>query len=100
MLRTPGILVLLLSGCASLAPAQSLYGSLVGNVVDESGAAVPHAAVTATQAETNFSRSVVTNDTGGYNLPNLLPGIYQLTVTLPGFQTFTARDVNIEANAA
>jgi hypothetical protein len=25
---------------------------------------------------------------------------YQLTVTLPGFQTFNARDVNVEANAA
>ena len=99
MQRTPGILVLLL-GCASLAPAQSLYGSLVGNIVDESGAALARAAVTATQAETNFSRSVVTSETGGYNLPNLLPGTYQLTVTLPGFQTFTARDVNVEANAA
>ena len=100
MQKPPGILVLLLLGCASVAPAQSLYGSLVGNVADESGAALTRAAVTATQTETNFSRSVLTNETGGYNLPNLLPGTYQLTVTLPGFQTFTAREVNVEANAA
>ena len=95
-----GMLLLLVLGFASLAPAQSLYGSLVGTVTDESGATLPHAAVTATQTETNLSRSTLTSDAGGYNLPNLLPGKYRLTVTLSGFQSFTASDINIEANAA
>ncbi|MEO8591842.1 MAG: TonB-dependent receptor [Candidatus Solibacter sp.] len=92
--------LLLLLGCASLAPAQSIYGSLIGTVTDDSGAALPHAAVTATQTETNSSRSVVATENGSYNLPNLQPGTYTLTVTLPGFQTFNARDVKVEANAA
>jgi hypothetical protein len=55
---------LVLFGFASTASAQSVYGSLVGSVTDDSGAAVPLANVTATQAETNFSRSTQT-DTGG-----------------------------------
>ena len=92
--------LLLVLGFASIAPAQSLYGSLVGTVTDDSGAVLAQAAVTATQRETNFSRTTVTNDTGGYNLPNILPGTYELTVTHPGFQTFTARGVGVEANAA
>ncbi|MCU1324656.1 MAG: TonB-dependent receptor family protein [Bryobacterales bacterium] len=92
--------LLLLAVLAPLAPAQSIYGTLVGTVTDESGALLPRVAVTAAQSETNVSRSAVTNDTGNYNLPNLLPGTYQVTVTLAGFQTFTARGVNLEANTA
>ena len=40
-------------------------------------------------------RDVVTNETGGYNVPNLLPGTYQVDVKLPGFSTFTARDIAV-----
>ncbi len=100
MQKRIGTLLLALLGFASNAPAQSLYGSLVGTVSDESGAVLAHAVVTATQAQTNFSRSTLTNDTGLYNIPNILSGTYQLTFKLTGFQTFTARDVNVEANAA
>lgn len=90
----------MLAVLAKFASAQSIYGTLVGTVTDESGALLPHVSVTATQTETNISRSVQTNDTGSYNLPNLLPGTYQIVVTLSGFQTFNARGVNLEANTA
>src|SRR6187549_3220965 len=49
--------------------AQSLYGSLTGLVTDQTGAALPGASVTVTQAETNLSHDVVTNGTGNYNVP-------------------------------
>ena len=80
--------------------AQSLYGSLVGAVTDQSGAVLPRASVTVTQTETNVSRSTVTNESGSYNLPNLLPGTYEIVVTLQGFQTFTAREVSVQQNLA
>src|SRR5215210_7796639 len=80
---------------ASTANAQSLYGSLVGNVTDETGAALPGANVTVTQTETNLSRDAVTNETGSYNVPNLLPGTYQVAVTLQGFKSYTARDIAV-----
>src|SRR3954471_10460628 len=48
-------------------PAQVLYGSLVGNVKDSSGAAVAKATVTATNNGTNQSRAAVTDDGGGYS---------------------------------
>ena len=76
--------VLFALGLATNAATQSLYGSLVGTVTDETGAAIPGATVTVTQAETNLSRSVVTNETGSYNVPNLLPGTYEIVVSLQG----------------
>ena len=75
--------------------AQALYGSLLGNVTDETGAALPGATVSVTQRETNLVRDVVTNETGGFNVPNLLPGTYQIDVKLQGFSTYTARDISV-----
>jgi hypothetical protein len=80
--------------------AQSLYGTLVGNVTDETGAALPGATVTVTQTETNLSREAMTNETGSYNVPNLLPGTYQVTVTLQGFKSYTARDIAVRPDLA
>src|SRR5438874_7592571 len=84
--------------------AQSVYGSLVGNVTDSTGAALPGATVTATHVETNLKREVVTGATGSYSIPNIPSGTYQVVVTLAGFQTFTApniivvnRDVRVDA---
>src|SRR5205823_1165299 len=73
--------------------AQSVYGSLVGNVTDSTGAALPGATVTATQVETNLKREVVTGNTGSYSIPNIPSGTYQVGVTLAGFQTFTAPNI-------
>src|SRR5687768_10430160 len=68
--------------------AQALYGSLVGNVVDETGAIVPGATVTITQRETNQTREQATPENGAYSFPNLAPGTYDVVVALPGFRTF------------
>jgi hypothetical protein len=75
--------------------AQNVYGSLVGNVTDTSGGAIPGATVTATQTETNLAREVITNGAGAYSIPNIPSGTYTLTITLAGFQSFTARDVTV-----
>jgi hypothetical protein len=80
---------------AAAAGAQAVYGSLVGNVSDSSGGAIPGATVTATQVETNLTREVVTNASGAYSIPNIPSGTYQVVVTVPGFQTFTARDISV-----
>ena len=75
--------------------AQNIYGSLVGNVTDSSGAAVPGATVSATQTETNLTREVVSNASGAYTIPNIPSGTYTVVVTVPGFQTFTANNVTV-----
>jgi Carboxypeptidase regulatory-like domain/TonB dependent receptor-like, beta-barrel len=78
--------------------AQVLYGSLVGNVADETGAAVPGATVTITHVETGTSRDAVTDATGAYRFGTLQPGTYTVTVKLTGFRTFTRTGVPVTLN--
>src|SRR5438876_1027863 len=80
------------------AGAQVLYGSLVGTVTDESGAAVPGATVTITHHETNASRETVTDSAGSYRFPTVQSGTYTVTVQLTGFRTFTRADVPVTLN--
>ena len=79
--------------------AQVLYGTIVGNVTDNTGAALPGATVTATNVETNTSREVVTNETGAYRIPTLQPGQYRVTVAMPGFSNATRSDVVVTLNS-
>ncbi|MGH9325481.1 MAG: carboxypeptidase-like regulatory domain-containing protein, partial [Terriglobia bacterium] len=75
--------------CVGPATAQLLQGTIVGNVVDPSKAAVPSATVTAENLSTHFTRTTTTNSAGEYSLPDLPPGTYAITVSASGFQTYT-----------
>src|SRR5687767_4194173 len=85
---------------AAPASAQTLYGTLVGNVIDETGLAVPGASVKITHAETNQTRESTTNSTGGYNFPNIPPGTYQVDVVLTGFQSASSRGVVVRQSTS
>ena len=96
-----GLTVFLLAlGClgASVAQAQVLYGSIVGNVEDSSGAALPGATVTITSKETGLSKTVVTSDVGSYTFTNVLAGVYDVKVSLQGFKEAVKADVPVTVN--
>jgi hypothetical protein len=61
-------------------------GIVVGTVTDPSGAAVPGATVTLTDAATNSERTTTTNEDGRYDFPNVPPGKYNLTISKAGFR--------------
>lgn len=90
-------------GLAVLAPAQHgqaqvLYGSIVGNVKDSTGAVVPGAIISVTQVETNQVRSTTTNDSGGYVLETVPSGTYVLKVSKEAFSTFSEGEVGVTIN--
>ena len=60
--------------CASLAQAQLTRGTIIGTVNDQSGAAVPGAAVTLTHVDTGSERQAETNATGRYEAPEPVGG--------------------------
>ena len=92
-------LAIALTTIALPAHAQA-FGTISGNVVDPMGAVVPGAKVTATEAETGFSREVVSDSRGHYIIPNLRPTQYTLTVEGSGFEKFIQQNVLLLANQA
>ena len=70
-----------------------------GTVRDQSGAVLPGVEVTATQTATGIARSVVTNETGSYVLPNLPVGPYRLEASLPGFRSFAQTGIVLQVDA-
>ena len=90
--------LLMLLTLPAAAGAQVLYGSLVGNVSDDTGAAVPGATVTIRNKATGATRDVTTDATGNYRLDTVQPGTYDMTVQLSGFRTFTRPDIPVSLN--
>lgn len=65
--------------------AQVERASIIGNVTDKSGAALPAVQVTATNEATNTSATVSTDSAGAYTVLNLIPAKYTVTASLAGF---------------
>jgi hypothetical protein len=82
---------------SGVSTAQVLYGSVVGNVHDTSGATVPGATVSITNKATSLTRDVTTNPDGSYSIVNVLPGSYDVKVSLQGFREFVKTDVPVSA---
>src|SRR5215472_4156549 len=80
------------------ARAQLLQGTIDGNVTDSSLAAIPGATVTARDQQTNFTRETKTSSVGGYSLSGLPPGTYTITVSSPGFQSYTETGIAVTPN--
>src|SRR5262245_13718401 len=83
----------------SSANSQVLYGSLVGNVTDSSGAAVPGAKVKITQQQTNLTREVETNELGVYSFATIPSGTYQVSVTKTAFRSYERADISVSTNS-
>jgi hypothetical protein len=83
----------------SIAWAQAT-AQISGTVTDASGAVLPGAQVTATQSDTGFSRTAVTNETGFYALPSLLLGPYKVEASLTGFRTFVQTGVVLQVGSS
>ena len=69
------------------ADAQIATATLLGVVRDQTGAALPGAAVTAKSAATGATRSAITDTDGRYRIAALDPGEYEVRVELASFKT-------------
>jgi hypothetical protein len=95
VLVTIGLTILSICTPPAAAVAQILYGSVVGVVKDSTGGAIPGATVTIVNKETNLTREATTNAEGSYSVINVLPGPYDVKVTLTGFRDIARPNVPI-----
>ena len=77
--------------------AQNVSGSLSGVVHDPGGAVVAALEIKLTSAGTGFRHSTSTNQEGFFSFPNLIPGIYQLSITAPGFKQYSQSMIELSA---
>jgi len=82
----------------TLASAQAVTGTLLGNITDSSGAAVPGATVTAIETQTNINRTTVSNETGHYIFSSLKNGTYTVEAEVQGFRKVIRQNVRVDVN--
>jgi hypothetical protein len=72
------------------------FGEITGRLSDATGASIPSAAVTLTNLNTNAVRTTVSTGAGGYSLPSVPPGFYNIKVECPGFKAAVANNVEVQ----
>jgi len=77
-----------------LRPASGL-AAIRGVVVDPSGAVVPGATVTITNTGTNYTRTTRSDDQGTFVVNNVDPGMYTVSINMPGFQSYRATGLSL-----
>ena len=101
-LRGPSLVALVLGALLMLIPttaaAQAVTGTLLGNVTDSSGGAIPGATVTATDIDKNISRNTVTNESGYYIFNSLPNGNYTVDAEIQGFKKTARQNVKVDVN--
>jgi hypothetical protein len=94
--RFAGLFLCLFAGTALL--AQTDRAVLRGVVKDSSGASVPTAHITVTEIQTNIQvRALLSDANGNYEVPDLKPTTYRVKADAPGFRSFIAQDVLLDA---
>src|SRR6516162_10041590 len=80
---------------ASLAFAQSDRGTITGSISDSTNAVIPGASIVATNDETGAKYETISTETGNYTLTQVPPGVYQLSVELPGFKKYVRQGITV-----
>jgi hypothetical protein len=85
-------------GLAAPAAHSQSTSQLHGIITDPQGAAILTAHLTLTGAGTGFNRQTVSNSGGEYQFLQVPPGVYAVTVEMPGFANVTRSGVELLVN--
>jgi len=87
--RTTTVVLAALALMTGILTGQTYRGAIAGSVADSSGAAVADAVVKIVNKGTGLTRTQNTPSAGDFSFPDLALGIYTITVTRTGFQSFS-----------
>ncbi|MBV9268222.1 MAG: carboxypeptidase regulatory-like domain-containing protein, partial [Acidobacteriaceae bacterium] len=85
-------------GVFGVLQAQEASATVNGLVSDPSGAAVPNAQVSLTNTQTAVTKNTNSNNNGAYAFLNIVPGVYTVQASAPGFATQTQPNITLEVN--
>jgi len=78
---------------------QTTFGRISGTVSDPTGAAIPNATVTVSNPATNFTRTVMTDESGFYTVTNIPVGTYTVMVEMQNFKKAMRPDNIVSADS-
>src|SRR6266404_120752 len=90
--------IFLICGLISTLSAQQTSATLLGTVVDTSGASIPNVTIRVVNVGTNIKREAVTDAAGNYSLTYLPAGNYHLTAQHEGFQAQQIESVTLQVD--
>ncbi len=90
----------LLLASSPYASAQAVFGQILGTVTDPTGAAIPNATITVTDAAKGTSVTLTSNGAGEFTVDHLIPDTYDVKVTAAGFKVFEQTHLNVIADEA
>lgn len=93
--RTLAMLLLTFTLAALPAAAQTTNGVISGVVGDAQGAVLPGVTLTLRNADTGFTRTLVTETDGRFRAGGLPPGRYAIRAELQGFGTVEVTDITV-----
>src|SRR5262245_14993985 len=94
-MRRVGGLFSLLFVIVPMSFAQSDRGTITGTVSDQTSAVIPGASIVAVNGETGAKYETISTETGNYTLTQVPPGVYSLTVELPGFKKYVRQGITV-----
>jgi Carboxypeptidase regulatory-like domain len=89
-LRYVFCIAVLIAGGALLIAQVGTQGSILGTVIDASGAGIPGADIVVTNLETGLTSRASTDSTGNFEILALPIGRYSVAVSAKGFKTTVA----------
>jgi hypothetical protein len=91
-----GCLVFLVFATAVPVFSQTTTGRILGEVHDQSGAALAGATVTVTDVQRGTKRTVTADQSGAYVVPSLTPSVYVVRAEANGFKAVERPNVQVE----
>lgn len=89
------LLSLLVLGGVSRAQS-AVDGAIGGTVLDTTGAAIGNASILVHNIATNAEVTATSDGSGYYRIIHLQPGLYNVTVTAPGFASFRSTKLTVQ----
>src|SRR5215813_14257197 len=88
----------LLTSAPVRSAAQAVYGSVLGTVTDQQGAAVAGAKVTVTSVSKGTVEETTTNADGNYTVSHLIPDVYNVRIEATGFKAYEVKAIQVSAD--